>query len=184
MKSFPVNIAKKMLIVGGSGAGKSTFSKKLAVATGIELHHLDKYFWKAGWVETDKTEWNNKLDELLSGEQWIIEGNFKGSFRKRALCADRIFMFDLPTTKLLTGISKRYLKSKFKKEKRTDITEGCIEYFDPAFIHFVMTFNKKVRPVMFQILEEINFNKENLIIFRSRQEADAYLRTLSLPAFN
>ncbi|MDZ4712666.1 MAG: hypothetical protein SGI89_10120 [bacterium] len=78
MKDFPVNKARKILIVGGCGAGKSTFSIKLGNATGIEVHHLDKYFWKPGWVETEKSEWNRKVDELLSKDEWIIEGNFKG----------------------------------------------------------------------------------------------------------
>ncbi|MDZ4712665.1 MAG: hypothetical protein SGI89_10115 [bacterium] len=92
------------------------------------------------------------------------------------MCADRIFMFDLPTNKLLGGIIKRYLKGKFGDDKRVDMTEGCDERLDMEFIRFVLTFNKKVRPLMYEILEDIKFDQHNLVIFKSRVEADNYLR--------
>ena len=47
---------KKIIIIGSPGAGKSTFSFALAEKTGLPLYHIDKLFWKAGWVSVEKEE--------------------------------------------------------------------------------------------------------------------------------
>lgn len=36
---------KKIIVVGCSGSGKSTFSRKLSNATDIDLYHLDYFYW-------------------------------------------------------------------------------------------------------------------------------------------
>jgi adenylate kinase family enzyme len=39
----------RVLVIGISGAGKSTFAQALADKTGLPLIHLDKEFWRPGW---------------------------------------------------------------------------------------------------------------------------------------
>ena len=43
---------KRIAIIGSPGVGKSTFARQLGDITGIEVFHLDRLFWKPGWVET------------------------------------------------------------------------------------------------------------------------------------
>jgi adenylate kinase family enzyme len=43
------NDIKRVMIVGCSGFGKSTFARKLHSITNIELIYLDQYYWKKGW---------------------------------------------------------------------------------------------------------------------------------------
>lgn len=40
----------KVIVIGCPGAGKSTFARMLAAATGLELHYLDML-----WHKPDKT---------------------------------------------------------------------------------------------------------------------------------
>ncbi len=56
---------KKILIIGSGGAGKSTFARRLHKATGIDVIHLDKVFWRPNWVETPKDEWKKTVENLL-----------------------------------------------------------------------------------------------------------------------
>lgn len=48
---------KHIAIIVCSGAGKSTFARELGAITGLEVIHLDRLYWKPGWVETPKDEW-------------------------------------------------------------------------------------------------------------------------------
>ena len=48
---------KKILIIGSPGAGKSTFANKLAKILNREITHLDKLYYKTGWVRVPKDEW-------------------------------------------------------------------------------------------------------------------------------
>jgi adenylate kinase family enzyme len=39
---------RRVLVIGISGAGKSTFARELAARIGLPLIHLDKEFWRPG----------------------------------------------------------------------------------------------------------------------------------------
>ncbi len=171
---------KRILIVGVAGSGKTTFSRKLGKALNLEVHHLDRYYWKPGWVETGTEEWENILTKLLTKESWIIEGNYSNTFRMRAQYAEKIFMFDPPRAKSVYRISKRIFKSKFGIEKRTDLGEGCREkWFDKNFFKWVWNYNRNIRPRMYNILEDMNFNKEDIIIFKTNKDVKKYLNSLT-----
>ncbi|MNP06465.1 topology modulation protein [compost metagenome] len=47
----------KIMTIGSSGSGKSTFSRKLGEELSIPVYHLDAYYWQPGWVETPREEW-------------------------------------------------------------------------------------------------------------------------------
>jgi len=55
---------KRVMVIGCCGAGKSTFSRKLAEITKLETIHLDQYYWKPNWEETDKVEWKTIVTKL------------------------------------------------------------------------------------------------------------------------
>ena len=47
---------QRVLVMGSSGSGKSTFARRLSDMTGIPFVSLDALFWKPGWVESDTAE--------------------------------------------------------------------------------------------------------------------------------
>lgn len=89
------SIGKRIMVIGSPGSGKSTFSKKLTEKTGIPLIHLDKEYWKYGWVETPREEWIKKQEDLFCGEKWIADGNYGGTMDLRIEKADTIICFKL-----------------------------------------------------------------------------------------
>jgi adenylate kinase family enzyme len=48
---------EKIVVIGASGAGKSTFAKRLGTALYLEVIHLDAYYWNPGWTQTPREEW-------------------------------------------------------------------------------------------------------------------------------
>lgn len=167
---------QRILIIGNGGAGKSTFSKFLESKMDLEVYHLDKLFWKPNWQKRDRAEWTAIVEELCKKDKWIIEGNYTNSFSLRVRRADLIYFFDYSTILCLYGIYKRAFSGKFLNTKRADLADGCREIFpDLEFIKFVRSYNKLIRPVMYSILEEINFDKDNLIVFRNRREFKKYV---------
>ena len=170
---------QRILIIGNGGAGKSTFSKILGSKLNLKVYHLDKLFWKPNWEKRDNEEWRLMIEELSRKDKWIIEGNYTRTIEARALRSDLIFFFDYAPALCVYRIFKRSVQSKFLNKRRDDIADGCRERFpDWEFIRFVWRFNKASRPRIYSILEEINYDKNNLIIFNNRRKFNQYVNDL------
>lgn len=67
-------LGSKIVVVGVSAAGKSTFSRKLAQSLNLPLTLMDSIMWKPGWNYVGDEETVRKLDEASAQPEWIIEG--------------------------------------------------------------------------------------------------------------
>ena len=169
----------RVLVIGSSGAGKSTFSRRLADITGLPLIHLDRFFWKPGWVETDKAEWSNTVARSLEGERWIIDGNYGGTMEMRLAACDTAIFLDLPRSICTCRVIKRVLT--YKKGARPDMADGCDERLDFEFIKFVWNYPKRSRPSVINRLERIRDTKSVITLF-SPAEVEMFLSRLSAAA--
>ncbi|HEY9481176.1 MAG TPA: hypothetical protein VIR98_03025 [Candidatus Paceibacterota bacterium] len=71
-----LSTAKKILIIGDSGRGKSTFARRLTEKTGLPLHSTDDYFWKIKFtVPNDRQESIEKIERVYESDAWIVEGS-------------------------------------------------------------------------------------------------------------
>ncbi len=168
---------RRVLIIGNAGSGKTTFAVKLAEKTGLPLVHLDKIYWYGQWEHLSQEEFDKALQIELEKESWIIDGNFNRTLPHRLKYCDTVFFFDLPVTTCLWGITKRVLQSYGKT--RSDMGGNCPERFDkqkPALYKAVVNFNKLHRKAYYDLLAD----RENVVIFKSRKQADIYLREVSL----
>jgi adenylate kinase family enzyme len=60
---------KRILVIGSSGSGKSTFARRLGELLSLEVIHLDRLFRSSGWIETPKNEWRTKVAKSLLKKQ-------------------------------------------------------------------------------------------------------------------
>jgi len=55
-KWFNLTRMDRILILGSGGAGKSTFAKHGELLN-IKVDHLDRHYWKPGWVKPSSNHW-------------------------------------------------------------------------------------------------------------------------------
>ncbi len=67
---------KRILIVGDSGRGKSTFAKILSEKLKIPFYSTDDYFWKLKYtVPNDREQSVIEINKLYEQGNWIVEGS-------------------------------------------------------------------------------------------------------------
>ena len=88
---------KKILVIGSPGSGKSYFSKELSRITNIPVYHLDLIYWNENWVPTPKEIFDQKQKEIMQGDSWIMDGNYKRTFEMRLEHAEVVYFLDLPS---------------------------------------------------------------------------------------
>ncbi|OAV43602.1 hypothetical protein [Lewinella sp. 4G2] len=163
---------QRVLIIGCCGAGKSTFARKLADATGLPLIHLDQAYWQPDWTEPPKAEWEAKVTELVARDAWIMDGNYAGSLSLRLPRADTVIYLDYPTAKCLWRVVKRV--TKYHGQQRPDMPPGCHERFDWEFFHYVATFNLTRRRLIHEHLASLGPG-QRVFRFTRDGEGDEFL---------
>ncbi|WP_010676683.1 P-loop NTPase family protein [Bacillus timonensis] len=165
---------KKIMVIGiSAGVGKSTFAKKLGRELGIDVYHLDSYFWKPDWVEASHEEFKAAQEEIVAKECWIIDGNYSKTFELRAKEADTIIYLELPRYQCLYRVIKRYFT--YIGKKRPDL--GCTEKLDWKFIKFIWTTYKPRLHKMQERLNRLSQDK-TVIILKGKKEMNDYISNM------
>lgn len=165
---------ERIMIIGCGGAGKSTLARQLGEKTGLPVVHLDKLFWKPGWVSLSQEEFDLVHQEAISRERWIIDGNFDRTIPQRLSRCDTVLYLDFSRWACVMGVAKRVLTT--YGTVREDMGEGCPERFDLEFLKWVWDFNKNKRQKNYRLLEEAE--GVEVIILKNRREVKRFLSSL------
>ena len=165
---------ERVMIIGCGGSGKSTLARKLGEKTGLPVVHLDKLFWKPGWVSLSREEFDEVHRKALAEEKWIVDGNFDRTIPERLKRCDTVVYLDFSRLACLLGVVKRVVTT--YGTVRPDMGEGCPERFDWEFLKWVCNFNKNKRERNYRLLGEAT--GVNVIILRNRREVNRFLNTL------
>ncbi len=157
---------KKVIIIGCPGSGKSTFARRLHEKTGIPLYYLDMMYWNADKTTVSKEVFLERLNSVLSENEWIIDGNYASTMELRMSQCDTVFFLDYDLDICLSGIKKRIGKS------RPDMPWIETEE-DAEFMEFIRNYNTQNRPKVLDLFNK--YSDKNLCIFKKRKEAEKYL---------
>ena len=74
--SSSVEKLKRVAVVGTTGAGKTTLARELASLLGAAHVELDAYRHGPNWTETPDDIFRERVSEALTGERWVVDGNY------------------------------------------------------------------------------------------------------------
>ena len=163
----------KILILGNSGSGKSTFTKLLASKLNYDYLHLDTIIYKHSWTNPEFEEMENKIKDYILKPSWIIDGNFLNKATDRFIECDTIYFLDINRFVCLFSVIKRYFK--YKGKSRDSRSELCDEKITKDYLKWVFKdFYKTSRNYIYEFIKQ-NPNKK-VVIFKNRRQINKYIK--------
>lgn len=125
-----VRRARRILVYGVTGSGKSTAATRIAAALGLPRHLADELTWEPGWTPVDPEEQRNRFAAIVAGDRWVLDTAYSA-------WSDLV----LPRTELVVGLDfPRWLslqrllrRTAVRIVDRRPICNGNIETLRAAF---------------------------------------------------
>lgn len=162
---------QKVMVIGSPGAGKSTLSRELKAITGLPLIHLDMLYHRPDHTTLPREQFDAQLQAICLQERWIIDGNYQRTLEIRLRACDTVILLDYPPDVCLSGATARV-------GQRRDDMPWAESTMDEDFRQFILDFPQKQLPQIYALLNQYQSGRQ-LVILRSREEAEMYLNRLS-----
>jgi len=169
-------------IVGTSGCGKSTVAERLARKLGVPYIEMDELFWGPNWSEPGDEAFFPKVEQALSGESWVLAGNYSRTRHIKWRRAQLVVWLDLPFYIVFYRIIRRSLIRGFKKERLwAGNTESIWKHLftrDSMILWTIKTFRKNRQRYTTQFSQELEALGIRCVRLRSRKEVEEFIEVL------
>lgn len=170
--------AKRILVYGVTGSGKTTFARKLSERTGIPWHSVDDLTWEPNWVVVPTDVQISHIKEICEGESWVLDTAYAKWIDVPLARAELILGLDYPRwfslLRLVRRTLARVVDQKLICNGNRETLRGTLSRESIILWHF-RSFTRK-RQRMRQWAASSSF--PTVITFRSARQAEAWLRTL------
>jgi adenylate kinase family enzyme len=150
--------ARRILVLGPSGAGKTRLALQLGKLLNRKLIHLDAQFWKHGWVSTPQKEWREVVAALARDESWIMDGTYESTLEVRIPRADAVIVIEDNRWNCLYRAFWRRLV--VDRTPRPDAPPG--QKLDISFLRYIWNYSKVTRPM---IMKQLNHSGAKKLTF-------------------
>ncbi|MFO1310990.1 MAG: AAA family ATPase [Burkholderiales bacterium] len=102
-------IGPRIVVIGTSGAGKSTFARKLASSLRCDYVELDTLHWDANWTEREQPDFEARVRARTAGDRWVVDGNYSSVRHLTWARATDIVWLDFSRTVVWSRVIRRTL---------------------------------------------------------------------------
>lgn len=161
--------AKRILVIGCPGGGKSMLARALSEALDLPYISMDRdFYWLPGWKKRDRSDIDRLIAGAVAQERWIMDGTGLGSFHLRLPRADLVIWLRLPRMVCLLGAISRALR--YLGRNRPEMPEGCPERLTPDMVGYIWNFERHAAPKIEAALYQFGLD-DSTVIVRSRKAA-------------
>jgi adenylate kinase family enzyme len=171
--------ARRILVYGVTGSGKTTLAERLGRLTGIPWTSVDDLTWRPGWVPVPEDEQRRMFTGLCAGEAWVLDTAY-GAWVDVALDrAELVVGLDYPRWLSLGRLVRRTLA---RNLDRRPVCNGNVETWRNTFSgdsivlwHFRSFTRKRERLAAWQADDAM----PPVLRIRSPRELEAWVRSVA-----
>ncbi len=132
---------QRVVVIGTTGAGKTTFGKALAKKLEVTFTELDSFYWRADW--TPAADFAVRVKEALQAERWVVDGNYSEVQPFILAHADTVIWLDYSFGTKLWRLFRRTCRRAFTREAlwngNTETVHKAFFSCDSIFLWFFKT---------------------------------------------
>jgi len=168
-----------IIVVGNSGTGKSTLSKKIARITDYPLLHLDSLWHTADYSDHAKVWFDRQQELFMNQKNWIIDGNYSRNMDLRVPQADMIIWLKTSKLKSLFRVLKRSLLWRIDKSSRMEMPEQFSEHLDSDYFEFLKMIFSYDEDKLLGLIEKYKKNTATVIIITNSRGKRKFLKSIA-----
>jgi adenylate kinase family enzyme len=69
-------LMERIVIIGVTGAGKTTLAFNVAARLGMPYTDLDDLYWRPGWQSAPEEEFRGDVAKAAAADRWVMTGNY------------------------------------------------------------------------------------------------------------
>ncbi|MDE0189245.1 MAG: adenylate kinase [bacterium] len=171
----------RLVVIGTSGAGKTTMAKRIARGLGMPHIEFDGIRHGPNWTETPDDVFREILSRRLQGERWVADGNY--SFARDVVWprATGVVWLDYPIRVVMWRLFWRTVRrGVFRQKLWNGNTEKLWWHFfsrQSLFLWAMQTHWRRRRTIPAALAHEEHAHLD-LVHLRSSRQAHQWLRTL------
>jgi adenylate kinase family enzyme len=177
--------SSRVIVVGTTCCGKTTFARRLAKTLGVPHIELDALYWLPDWKPREESQFRELVREALAGERWVIDSNYSRLqdliFRRATILIWLNFSFPRVLLRGLTRTIRRVVIAEA-------VYAGNKESFRRAFLSqdsilwwLVTTYHKRRRRYG-RVFAASTYPDLAKLEFRTPSTSEKYLRSVETTA--
>lgn len=172
---------QRIVIIGISGAGKTTLAHQVAHCLHLPVVELDALYWQAGWQPSPRELFRQRVAHALQGAAWVVDGNYSAVRDLTWERADVLVWLDYGLPVVLARLVRR---SVWRVATRTVLWNGNRETIAGQFIsqdglvRWVVSNYTRKRREYAQLLSHLPYLERVVVRLDSPRVAQAWLATV------
>ncbi|MCZ2402172.1 adenylate kinase [Paenarthrobacter sp. Z7-10] len=172
--------ARRILIYGVTGSGKSTFARQLGAVTKLPCHLVDDEIgWLPGWKSRPMADQQALASAIAAGDEWILDSAY-AQWRSAVMPrVELLIALDYPRWLSFARLTRRSLRRVYRCEEVCNgnrETLGRLRSADSILLWHFSSFARKRRTMR---ALAANPGKMHVVIFRHPRQAERWLDQLA-----
>ena len=159
------DLGERICILGPSNSGKSTLAEAIARKRSLKVVHLDLLYHlpNTDWEVRPTDEFVALHDAAITGERWVIDGNYSKCMPQRFFRATGLILLDISTPASLF----RYFRRTIFERGRVGALKGSRDSIKWAMIYHIAVVTPTNRKRYANTFHDIDLPKVRLTSIRA-----------------